>query len=118
MLVSDQRRQVRLKKQRIFTIQLHTFSKVPNLIIMDKVLTEAKLNNTVKLTYTWLHVYTRLYFDISHASLFALCHLCSVRISQIILQPVHDNSISCLFVTYLFLLSFILSVNFDISSHN
>ena len=35
--------------------------------------------------------------------MFVLCCLCFVRMPQLILHHVHDNSISCLNVTYLFL---------------
>ena len=36
------------------------------LLLLAKVLAEAKLNKTVNLMYTWQHVYSLPYIDISH----------------------------------------------------
>ena len=56
----------------------------------------AKLNNKINLVYTWPPVFNPLFVDIGHVVFVALCRHCSVRMLQLILHHVHDNSISCL----------------------
>ena len=46
-----------------------------------------------------------------------LCCLCYVRMPQMILSIEHDNSVSCLKVTYLFMCLLILLVAFEVISH-